>query len=302
MERRLKVRLIRLVVQVTSFFLFNLGFFVMPLLYWMEGWILPIDIGFGSPYTNVSGFFNIVEMQLIASVIPFFTLGITFIIGVIAGRACCAWICPMGLINDIVSYIPFKKAKFSQELEETAYLLPLILLAAFIGYAVVDGFSFLVSDFVGMEFPSISYFQYGVFTSIDPYNTLFSTIPWMIIRGEFPNVLQGVWDFIARNPVLIVQVILVVVFIGLNLVIQRAFCRYICPTGTCMGFFGRYKLIGLKRDPTHCNKCKKCEEVCPMNVPILKEPFEHIGHHSCDMCLECYGACPEKALKFRIID
>lgn len=301
MDRRVKIRILRLAVQFASFFLFNLGFFVVPLLYWMEGWVLPINIGFASPFSNVSGFFNLLERMICLSIIPFLAIGITILIGTLVGRAFCSWLCPMGLFNDLFGYVPINKAKISHSAEETAHLVPLAIVALLLGYTLLAGFSFILEPFLGITFQPFPGFEYGFFSVFDPYNTVFSTIPWLVIQGKFPSVATGIWTFIINNPLLILQLIAVIIAFGVNVIVTRFYCRFLCPTGTCMGFFGRFKLIGLRRDPTHCTKCKKCEEVCPMNVPIMKQPHTHIEHRSCDLCLECYGACPEGAIKFKSI-
>jgi len=50
-------------------------------------------------------------------------------------------------------------------------------------------------------------------------------------------------------------------------------------------------------DENLCNKCKKCEYVCPTdNIEVnSKVEWKHIN---CQMCLACYNCCPKNAIQY----
>jgi ferredoxin-type protein NapH len=72
----------------------------------------------------------------------------------------------------------------------------------------------------------------------------------------------------------------------------RAWCSF-CPMGTVQRTLGGNK-YQLKFDKDKCIECRKCQKVCPMQLPvneILKKP-------DCIKCGRCIEACPKDALSF----
>jgi len=48
---------------------------------------------------------------------------------------------------------------------------------------------------------------------------------------------------------------------------------------------------------THCNMCKKCERVCPVDNIEIHSTIAW-KHKSCQMCLACYNCCPKNAIQY----
>lgn len=72
----------------------------------------------------------------------------------------------------------------------------------------------------------------------------------------------------------------------------RAWCSF-CPMGTLQRALGGVK-YQLKMDRELCIECKKCENVCPMQLPVR----EIMENPDCIKCARCVEACPEGALGF----
>ncbi len=83
----------------------------------------------------------------------------------------------------------------------------------------------------------------------------------------------------------------VAIFFGVAIA-PRAWCSF-CPMGTLQRALGGSK-YQLKVDRQLCIECKKCEKVCPMQLPVseIKE------NPDCIKCARCVEACPEGALGF----
>ena len=292
------LRIFRFIIQLSSFLLFNLGFFIY-IQYIFTGIILPVNASFGSQFTIIQGSWLIIERSISLAIFPFLAIGVLVLSSILLGKFTCGWICPFGFIQDTVSGVMSKiqpdKMKIKQETENTLRYGAIIIiffsltLAFFVGvYPLIRGSGYNIN---------IGPFSLGLWSQLDPYNFLFSIIP-QLIRDHVINVDYGIWNFMAENPLFIVQIIfsILVIFV-FPYWISRVYCRFLCPTGACMGYIAKYGFLGLKRDPVHCKKCRKCEDACPMNVPILKLEFKRIRHNACVLCLECVAACPEDALK-----
>ena len=72
----------------------------------------------------------------------------------------------------------------------------------------------------------------------------------------------------------------------------RAWC-HICPAGTIQKSFDQEKYL-LKADKKKCIDCGKCNDVCPMELPVK----EIINQPDCIKCGRCIDECPKKVLSF----
>ena len=50
----------------------------------------------------------------------------------------------------------------------------------------------------------------------------------------------------------------------INLLFERAYCKYICPIGAGLAVFGKARKINFLKRKKECgNPCKACDKVCP---------------------------------------
>ncbi|HNY22855.1 MAG TPA: 4Fe-4S binding protein [Treponemataceae bacterium] len=87
------------------------------------------------------------------------------------------------------------------------------------------------------------------------------------------------------------MVILAVVMI-LSAFFERVFCKYLCPLGAVNAILGRIPFFRIRRSQSTCVSCKKCDNICPMNVNVSVSGT--VGSAECIACLECVTACPTK--------
>jgi ferredoxin len=87
--------------------------------------------------------------------------------------------------------------------------------------------------------------------------------------------------------------IILYVFIFLMLFSKRPFCRILCPLGAIYGLTSKLSLLRLSVDHDACIKCGACDEVCPVEIDVLKE----IGGPECIACGDCIKICPVSCIK-----
>jgi ferredoxin-type protein NapH len=98
----------------------------------------------------------------------------------------------------------------------------------------------------------------------------------------------------------------VIYFIGLLLAFflgdRRAFCKYLCPAGALMTLTSTKSVLKVEKNHLKCNKCRKCEEVCPMDVPVTHYVLQgqRVNHPECILCAECVTHCPKGCLTIGI--
>lgn len=83
----------------------------------------------------------------------------------------------------------------------------------------------------------------------------------------------------------------------LSLLVQNFWCRYLCPYGALLGLLARLSPLGVRRDPTRCDLCRRCDRTCPNRIQVSKTRF--VASEECTACLSCVASCPvPHALRF----
>ncbi len=80
---------------------------------------------------------------------------------------------------------------------------------------------------------------------------------------------------------------------------QRAFCKYLCPSGFILRWTSRPALLHVSAEAEECNECEACTDVCPMDIPVAARAKmgTSISKGDCILCQRCVESCPTGALK-----
>lgn len=203
--------------------------------------------------------------------VSLYVAGILVVTGTFLGRFVCGFLCPFGLVQDLLFKIPFVKKirtlpgeKFLRWLRYLILLVFVILLPVF------------VMDITGLGQPWFCKY-------ICPAGTLEGGIPQTLLNEN----LRGAIGFLFKWKVSI----LVVTVIS-SIIIYRPFCRYICPLGAIYGLFNKVSFYRYKVDPDKCTKCGACQKICKLNIKVYENP----NSLDCIRCGECKAGCPKKAI------
>lgn len=202
----------------------------------------------------------------------FYIVGFLIAAGALWGRFVCGWLCPFGLVQDLLYKIPFvKKIK---KLPGDRWL-------RFLKYFILVGFVIVlpltVVDIIGQGSPWFC-------KLICPSGTLMAGIP-LVSLDENLRGAAG-WLFLWKVAVLIVLVLL-------SIVVYRPFCRYLCPLGAIYGVFNPVSLYQFKIDGNKCTKCGVCQRTCKLDIPVWEKP----NSMECIRCGDCRNACPHGAIQ-----
>lgn len=203
--------------------------------------------------------------------VPFAALGFLFIFGSIFGRFVCGWLCPFGLLQDLLHKIPlFRKRK----------QLPFHNILKYGKYLVLFGLVFIGSVFLFAGFAKIPAFC----KFLCPSGTFMGAIPLLGANEGLRTQIGGL--FYWKLGVLLSLVLL-------SVKVYRPFCQYLCPLGAVYGWFNRFSLVQIQWNKEECISCMACKKACPMNL----SPEEISVSAECIKCGQCVDACPTKCLK-----
>jgi ferredoxin-type protein NapH len=281
-----RIRMMRLISQITFFILINgafLGLARLPV-------PAPIHVPSGSPYTTVWGGFAAIQYVLSEGQFPFFALGIFFIVGGLVGKLFCGWICPVGFWQDILAWLPVKRLKVSKPDNVAWKDVSGILLWGSIIVAGFFGYNRLTADGRFQD----TWITRMPFDAVDPAGVLFVTwfyiLSWEIIPGN-DGFFRGL---LVLDTIVIVKTIIFILISFLAIKVPRAYCRWICPTGALLGYCSKYSALTVRRNPIKCvDGCQKCEDACPMGVPITDYGMDGIKDSLCISCGDCIDACSD---------
>lgn len=206
---------------------------------------------------------------------PTYVFGIILLYCIILGRTICGYLCPAGLLQELLYKIKTPKLKKSQVTRILSYTKYVILFILVIGvplmYALQEN-NMPVPGFCKYICP-IGTFEGGVFLLIPSSNS------------DYYGMLGALfsWKFLVM-----LIIVLAAIFI------YRVFCRFLCPLGALYGLFNKLSIIGIKVDKEKCSDCHACINVCKMDV-------KEVGDHECINCGECISHCKEEAIKWKNI-
>jgi len=202
---------------------------------------------------------------------PYYILGILLLWGVLLGRTICGWLCPMGLLQELVHKLPVPKLKKSAFTRALSWL----------KYVIFGLFVVVIPLYYALRrLPLPAFCKY-----ICPAGTLEGAVALLANRANedlFP-MLGGLftWKFL-----------LLIGIIAACLFVYRAFCRFLCPLGAIYGLFSRVAVVGVKVEKDKCVSCGRCVGCCPVDI-------RRVGDRECVSCGKCVEECPSGAISIK---
>ena len=183
-------------------------------------------------------------------------LGLLLLAALLTGRAFCGWACPLGTVQDWLATLARRLTggrKAWLPITPPRWLDRPLRLGKYLLLAWV------IWQSATALLPPLQPFC--------PYRTLFtlntrSLLGWSILVG----------------------------FIVLSLVVERFWCRYLCPLGALLALTNKISLWHIRADQTACIACGRCDRACPMGLDVVREVERGL---ECTRCRACVQACPK---------
>ena len=268
-----------------------------------------LDLKIGQP---VAFFFQLDPLVWLSSLLSghqlikgfWWALGL-LLITLFLGRIFCGFICPLGTIHHVVSWIkPALKGERMVHANQKSpsqrvkyFLLITLLLGAIIGLNIAG--------------------------LMDPISLLFRTVALAVLPGLGVGV-KALFDWMANSDIKILNMLsyggevlvspvfgygyqsyqtawfiglIFLVILFLNRIRPRFWCRVLCPLGALLGIFSRISILRLEKDHEKCTNCTLCTKNCQGAASPM--PGQDWENAECLLCFNCFDSCPEGALAFR---
>ena len=201
----------------------------------------------------------------------FYVVGLLLLFGLLLGRVICGFLCPFGLLQELLHKLPTKKVQKSpltRKLSRVKYALLLIFVLA------------IPAWFALRRLPLPAFCKY-----ICPAGTLEGAVLLLLhpANGALRAMTGGLFWW--KMGVLLLV-------LGGCVFLYRAFCRFLCPLGALYSLLSRLALLGVRVDETRCTDCGACVRACRMDIRA-------VGDGECIHCGDCIDRCPARAISFR---
>ena len=235
------------------------------------------------------------KVQFLPAVLAlnFGVVAILLVLTLLFGRVYCSVICPLGVMQDIISWIhgkTKKKNRFRFSYSPAINWLRYGVLALFI-VALVAGLHSLVA----LVAPYSAYGRIASNLLAPVYQLGNNFFAWIAERaGSYAFYSTEVW--IRSGATFAVAAATFAVVAVLAWKHGRTWCNTICPVGSVLGLFSRFSVFAPVIDTEKCRNCGLCGKQCKSSCINMKE--HEIDNSRCVACMDCIETCKEGAIHY----
>lgn len=230
------------------------------------------------------------------------------VLTLLMGRVYCSVICPLGIMQDIISWISAhlqidktkrRLGRFHYRDSKGLNILRVVLFSLFV-VCLVAGFG----TFVQLLAPYSS-FGRMVTMLLRPLYEMGNNVlaDSSAAAGDFDYYHVDVW--MRSLPVFIVAAVSFVVIAVMAWLDGRFYCNNLCPVGTLLGFLSRRSILGVRIDADKCKGCRLCERGCKSSAIFIPNKEQRaqglkpsVDYSRCVDCFDCLDKCNQDALHF----
>lgn len=208
------------------------------------------------------------------------------------GRVYCSVICPLGVMQDIISWFAGRRNKNRFSYSPAKNWLRYAVLAIFI-VTLAAGFGAVA--LLVAPYSAFGRIAQNLFAPLWKWgNNLLAYIAERVDSYAFysTDVVVGSW---ATFAVAVVTLIVLAILAWRN---GRTYCNTICPVGTVLGALSRFSLLKPVIDTDKCINCGLCARKCKASCIDAKN--HSIDYSRCVVCMDCLESCNKGAIKYTL--
>ncbi len=243
---------------------------------------------------------GILYLQFIPSVFKFINLLaissagfiLILILTLLFGRVYCSSFCPLGALQDIISFFSkkFRKKKFykSQRTYNWLRYSILIVVAVFLMFGSIlfvnlldpySNFGKIISDVARPVYYGINNLGTFILEKFEIY-TLYRVEPksYNFYSMGFSVAFLGLVGYMSYKH-------------------GRLYCNTICPVGTLLGLISKYSLFKIQLNDSLCTSCGVCAANCKSGC--IDTDAKTVDFTRCVGCFNCLTVCPGNGVTFK---
>jgi polyferredoxin len=192
-------------------------------------------------------------------------------VSLLAGRAFCGWMCPVGTLQDFLANLS-NRLSINKKKQPAGKQISLPYKISPRNDAWLRSLKYLVLVIILL---ASTFAIYPPLREICPARALLS----------FQLTTPLLWSVL-------------ITFLITSMLNRRFWCKYLCPLGAVLAPFNKIAPLRLVLNQDSCTNCRRCDSACPMDIPDLTN---NLRSAECIECLECQETCNEgDALELRL--
>ena len=235
------------------------------------------------------------KVQFLPAVLAmnFVVVAVLLLLTLLFGRVYCSVICPLGVMQDVISWIhgkTNKKNRFRFSYSPAKKWLRYAVLILFVAGLVLGAHSIAI-----LIAPYSAYGRIAGNLFAPLYQWANNFFAWIAERADsYAFYSVDVW--IKSVSTFVISAVTFVVIAVLAWKNGRTWCNTICPVGTVLGFFSKFSLFAPVIDTEKCRSCGLCEKQCKAACINMKE--HQIDYSRCVACMDCIDTCKDGAIHY----
>lgn len=237
------------------------------------------------------------KIQLLPAVLAlnFIVIAAVALLTLLFGRVYCSVICPLGVMQDIISWANGKlarKRRFRFSYSPAKNWLRYIVLGLFIIGMVLGAHSLAILI--------APYSAYGRIAAnlLAPLYRLGNNLMAYIAERADSYAFYSVEVWVKSVSTLVISAVTLLVVGFLAWKHGRTWCNTICPVGTALGFISRFSIFAPVIDTEKCRNCGLCGKSCKASCIDIKE--HKIDYSRCVVCMDCIDNCKDGAIHYAL--
>ncbi len=214
------------------------------------------------------------------------------ILTLLFGRVYCSVICPLGIMQDIVSWISGKRKgkklrfSYSPQLKWFRYGFLVLFLVA-----LVAG----IGSIAALLAPYSSYGRIASNLFAPVYAWGNNILAYFAERADsYAFYEKEIW--LKSLPTFIIAAITFIIIVTLSWKNGRTYCNTVCPVGTVLGFLSKFSLFRPVINHEKCKSCGLCAKKC--KASCIDSKNEKIDYSRCVTCFNCIENCKQGAISY----
>lgn len=244
---------------------------------------------------TLHGWFGwLTKIQFLPAVMALNVGVIVFLIALtlIFGRVYCSTICPLGVMQDLISWFAGKRKKNRFKFSPAKSYLRYGVLVLFVA-AMVAG----IGSVVALLAPYSSYGRIAQ-NLLSPLYKWGNNLLAFIAEKVDSYAFYSTDVIVASFGTFAIAAVTLIVIGYLAWRSGRTYCNTICPVGTILGELSRFSLLKPVIDTDKCINCGKCARNCKASCIDAKN--HAIDYTRCVVCMDCLESCSVDAVKYTL--